>query len=198
MKINPTARCRARPVRYSAGMCLRWIRLLIVCGLALSVPLQGLAAAGMRWCHAVQALSQPVLASASAVQGQPLAAALLASVPMAPCHAVQAEHDAMGQNEGAQPHHSSDAAGEHHSVHKGGGANSAADTDPDAPGAPHLKTPHSCASCAACGVGATLPSCLPRLPGQPQATQALPAWISSATVGHISAGLERPPRRLFA
>ena len=197
MKIKPTACSRAGPVRYSDCMCLRWIRLLIVCGLALSVPLQGLAAAGMRWCHAVQALGQPAVAGASVGQGQPPPASL-ASDPMAPCHAMQAEHDAMGQNESAQPHHSSDDAGEHHSVHKGADANSAADTDANAPAAPHLKTPHSCASCAACGVGATLPSCLPRLPGQPQATQALPAWVSSATVGHISAGLERPPRRFLA
>lgn len=194
MQIKPPARHRPLSVRYSAGMCLRWIRLLIVCGLALSVPLQGLASAGMRWCHAAQALGQPVLLSASAGQGQPVAAASLASAPMGPCHAMPTEHDGMARNEGAQPQHASDDAVWQHSVH--GSADTAADADAQA--ASHLKTPHSCASCAACGVGATLPSCLPRLPGQPQATQALPAWVSSATVGHISAGLERPPRRFLA
>ena len=184
MMIKPTARGRARPVRYSAGMCLRWFRLLIVCGLALSVPLQGLAAAGMRWCHAGQAMAQPMPVGLAPQAQAPHHAAAAAASDIAPCHAAMALADA--------PSPAADAT------------NSAAEdsshrpSDAGLPSPAKLKTPHSCAGCAACVMGATLPASLPRLPGQVQATQALPAWVSSATVGHISAGLERPPRRFFA
>lgn len=171
-------------VGYSAGMCLRWFRLLIVCGLALSVPLQGLAAASMRWCHAGQAMAQPMPVGLAPQAQASHHAAAAAAGDIAPCHAAMAMADA--PSPAADPTNAT-ADNSSHSL-----------SDAGLPGPAKLKTPHSCACCAACVMGATLPASLPCLPGQVQATQALPAWVSSAAVGHISAGLERPPRRLFA
>ena len=78
---------------YSAGMSSRRIRLLLAFCLALALPLQGLAAARMLWCHG-GILPSPVASAVQGLEDAEGAAAALAAADLpaeasahpAPCH----------------------------------------------------------------------------------------------------------------
>lgn len=142
-------------------LVLNW---LLLCLLALALPLQGLAAVGARPCQpGVETLVQPVAAAAESGQAM---------------HAMHAMHELAGQ-----PHDAQAAAHSAHGSHEDSHAASDHSADPD----------HTCSSCASCCMGAALPVTVAVFAPSATPVALVPTQ-SAAAPGWLPPQPQRPPR----
>lgn len=157
-------------------MLSRRFRLLLALCLAWTLPLQGLAAARMLWCHGPQ---MPLQMQASAL--------LAGASPVAPApHARHATHAATAD--------AADAAMSSQAPCHDGTAATASPTSTPAAGHAADDASTGCAHCAACTLGAALPAAVPLLPGHAPAHQAVTARPGVQAPAFLTGGPERPPR----
>lgn len=191
---------------YSVGMCSRRFRLMLALCLAWALPLQGLAAARMLWCHGPQ---MPLQMQASAlVPGASAAALAAADVQAGPqahqVHLMQQAHQTAEAPVAPAPHaphaaHTAtadvaDAAMAGQAPCHDGTAATASPTSPPAAGHAADDASTGCAHCAACTLGAALPAAVPLLPGHASAHQAVTARPGAQAPAFLTGGPERPPR----
>lgn len=156
------------------------LRIILVCLLALALPVQGFAAATMLFCVGGSHHRGSALVASAEMGGGQEGGGLHKHPVGTPAHEHAASHDEAGEKASADAATALDSQ-------------RASSSTPDLEAKSMAKVEGKCSACSACCASVAIPSTL--IAFQPvKADSPLVAIVTSAAVGFLTGGQDRPPR----